>query len=250
MNAICKTLRPWLALLLVAVSPALTQDGTPVSVKTGILSADAQKLVLDIRFPKAFFLKSKGEESLGYTAMIPGCSMSARPGAPALPFFSAPIAVPPNARPSVSVITMEEEEQGCPLIAPAPSLSRSNGGTTRPSDGRLHYFYEKDAGVYQTNACYPADRISTGPVSRIRGVSVFPFKFFPLQYNPVTSKISYVTHVVLQIDFQTSANSMQKRAKVRSRVFDNVLKKTLLNYEQFKAWGALSKKAGSGNAPG
>ncbi len=248
MNAIRKTLNSCLALfLVVAISPGPAQDKAPVSVQTRILAADAQKLLLELRFPEPSFVKSQDESGADYAAMIPGCYMSAKPGAPALPFFSVPLALPANVQPSVRILSIREEESQCPPVAPAPAVYRTEVQNARNHQNRrLHYVYEKDAAVYRANAFYPSSRITVGRVNRLRGVPVLPLKFYPLQYNPVAGKISYASQAVLQIDFPTP--QAQNETVGALAVFDKVLRRTLLNYEQLQAWRTVSKKA-IGKAP-
>ena len=142
-------------------------------------------------------------------------------GAPDLPGFSRYIAIPQGATAIVEIVNMRTERFTDVDIAPAPRIPLDT------EDGPLHY--EKDQSVYSINGLYPAQPVTLGDFSQIRGVDVAMLGITPYQYNPITKELIVYRDIEINIRFE-GGNRQFGDEKYRNPHWDVLLEDAIFNY--------------------
>lgn len=142
-------------------------------------------------------------------------------GAPDLPGFGRYIAIPQGATAVVEITRMRTERFTDVEIAPAPRMPLDN------EDGPLHY--AKDQEIYAKDAFYPAQPVSLGDFSQIRGVDVAILGISPFQYNPVTKELIVYRDMEINVRFEGGSRQFGNE-KYRSRWWDPIMEDAILNF--------------------
>ena len=142
-------------------------------------------------------------------------------GAPDLPGFGRYIAIPQGATAVVEIVNMRTERFVDVDIAPAPRIPLDN------EDGPLHF--EKDQSIYSKNALYPAQPVTLGDFTKIRGVDVAMLGITPYQYNPATKELIVYHDMEINIRFE-GGNRHFGDEKYRNPHWDALLEDAIFNY--------------------
>ncbi|MCB9016424.1 MAG: T9SS type A sorting domain-containing protein [Lentimicrobiaceae bacterium] len=147
-------------------------------------------------------------------------------GAPDLPGLGRFIAIPQGATPVVDIINLRTERFSNIEMAPAPRI---------PLDtDQSPLFYAKNEAIYTKDAFYPAQPVTLGDFSQIRGVDVCMLGINPYQYNPVTKELIVYRDIEFSIRFE-GGNNQYGDERLRSRYWDPILEDAIFNF------GALPK---------
>ena len=142
-------------------------------------------------------------------------------GSPDLPGFGRFIAIPQGATAIVEIVNMRTERFVNVDIAPAPRIPLDT------EDGPLHY--EKDQSIYTRNELYPAQPVTLGDFSQIRGVDVAMLGITPYQYNPATKELIVYRDIEINIRFE-GGNRQFGDEKYRNAYYDVILEDAIFNY--------------------
>jgi len=96
-------------------------------------------------------------------------------------------------------------------------------------------FDEKNLDVYEKEANYPQNYVVLLPHSELRKWKFARVDYTPLQYNPVSKKLTLIKSVVVDISYETSPDRMDS-ALAADTVMDDVASELFSNYEEGKAW--------------
>ena len=190
-----------------------------------VLAAGEQglRLSLSLSPPGVQELELEGKQ-VQQLELPPGFSRLAEPGQPALPFFAAPIAVPPGAQVRVEV----EEVRWLRLegvdLAPAPRY-------TEDEDAPL---YEIDPHYYLTDAPVPAQLFGIAEGGSLRGVRTCMLRLYPFRYNPVRRQVEYCSELQLRVEFV--GGRRPKAARRADTPAAAPLYRALLNPVQAPGW--------------
>ena len=142
-------------------------------------------------------------------------------GSPDLPGFGRYIAIPQGATAVIEIVNMRTERFVDVDIAPAPRIPLDT------EDGPLHY--EKDQSIYTINGLYPAQTVTLGDFSQIRGVDVAMLGITPYQYNPATKELIVYRDIEINIRFE-GGNRQFGNEKYRNPYWDAILEDAIFNY--------------------
>lgn len=142
-------------------------------------------------------------------------------GCPDLPGFGRYIAIPQGATPVVEIVNMRTERFTNVEIAPAPRIPLDT------EDGPL--YYEKKQTVYSKNELYPAQPVTIGDFSQIRGVDVAMLGITPYQYNPATKELIVYRDIEINIRFE-GGNRQFGNEKYRNPYWDAIMEDAIFNY--------------------
>ena len=119
----------------------------------------------------------------------------------------------------------------------APAVDEFSGGALwaeywgkdkNITDGRNLDVYEKDAN-------YPENYVEMLPYSEIEKAMRIRLDFTPLQYNPVSKKLTLIKNVVVDISYGISP-AVMGRSLAADTVMDDVASQLFDNYDEGKAW--------------
>jgi hypothetical protein len=93
----------------------------------------------------------------------------------------------------------------------------------------------KNLDVYEIDANYPEDYVKLLPYSELRKWKFAKLDFTPLQYNPVSKKLTLIKKAVVDISYKTSPDLMD-RVLASDTVMEDVASELFSNYKEGKAW--------------
>lgn len=143
-------------------------------------------------------------------------------GAPDLPGFSRYIAIPEGATAVVEIVNMRTEHFYNIEMAPAPVIPLDT------DQNPLHF--EKNIEIYARDAFYPAQPVTLGDFTQIRGVDVAMLGIQPYQYNPVTKELIVYRDLEINITFEGGSRTFGTD-KYRSPWWDEVMSDAIFNFE-------------------
>jgi hypothetical protein len=172
---------------------------------------------------------------------LPGLANVGPPGSPALPQVVYNIALPPDADWAgleVRVLGVQVEElAGRFDLAQAPPAATWEGGqrvlnwvgASGPiMDGR-------DRSIYGQEGFYPPDYVTVVGTAQMRKWRYLRILFSPVQYHPASGRLRVARTVDVELAFRRDP-ALLDEALLQDRVMDGVARRTLLNYEQARAW--------------
>ena len=143
-------------------------------------------------------------------------------GAPDLPGFSRYIAIPNGATAVVEIVNMRTERFYNIEMAPAPVIPLDT------DQSPLHF--EKNSEIYAQDAFYPAQPVTLGDFTQIRGVDVAMLGIQPYQYNPVTKELIVYRDLEVNITFEGGSRTFGTD-KYRSPWWDELMSDAIFNYQ-------------------
>lgn len=168
----------------------------------------------------------------------------AEPGAPALPYYTTLIALPPGGGATVSVtLAQTQQHELATPIAPAAEVADVAGlerALERLEVTRLESYgltQRPDAALYHLNALYPAEAYTLSEPMMWRDVRVARLTLYPLRYNPAQNILqhSQTIHVSIQFDPGQPAAALPPMPTA-SGAFNAALERLVLNASQAQAW--------------
>ncbi len=249
--------------LLAEGVPSSTEHTTPLSAPIAsavpadispglrVLASDARGVTLELVTPD--FTVVSSEDNLGACTrlVVDGYGGANNSGAPELPVKGAAVGIPAQGSVTLSVVEMEtvavpEKYTLCPVGRPIVETGLAD---------QLSYQGEarvRDAALYATAGFTPtaaAVLLSTGFV---RSQRVAEVQFRPFQYSPVTGKVRFARRIRVRLTFDAAASRVAQMAlsgsaattgDVDEGVFEDVLRNTLINYEDARAWRKPSQQS-------
>jgi hypothetical protein len=203
-SPIGKALTLGLALLVALVSPAGVLAQAPTSDAQAPMSG---VMTLRVQTP-AYELNARG-------LRVPGYGANSDPGAPALPFWSTTVELPPAGEPVVAVAdgAFELLSLAAPLpAAPVPLPPDPDPlGLTVAVDrtAEVRTADRPDAAIYRADAFYPRSVVQAGAAQWQGGRRLLPLRVFPFQYNPVAGTLRYYADLRVTVRVQETGDGGQ-----------------------------------------
>ena len=183
------------------------------------------------------------------TVYIPGIEQSiATPGQPALPYYTALIALPPMADANVSVTPGELQTQLVTDIAPV--------GTPRSPEGRpedlgisgieaLGLDLIPDEAIYGNDAQFPASWYEVSEPQQSRDLRFVSVNIYPVRYNPVSGELVFAPDMQFDVTFSGGLSNSGEQLKTRDQL---ALAEQTLNADEARGWSFIPSKEDSGRA--
>jgi hypothetical protein len=169
----------------------------------------------------------------------------ATPGAPALPYYSAFVALPPEATARVTVRAAETSSRtlaGPVMAAPRPgAVERSSPGNDEllGVTGLLAGDYTPDPELYGRDALYPESVYRLSEPMYFRDLRVVRLDLYPLRYNPARSLLEHSPQLDVSIVFAGARLDALRPAPTPDDRYARTLQGSLLNPEQAASWRSL-----------
>jgi uncharacterized repeat protein (TIGR01451 family) len=177
------------------------------------------------------------------------------PGAPALPFYSTWIVLPPASGAQVHVVEEEVLTGTVPTVQPAPEAlpltptGALDGGPAAQADAffpvapgsadPFRYIYQSDPAIYGRDAHYPAAVYTLSEPVYYRDVRLARLTLYPLRYNPVSGAMRQAQRLEVTLTFEGEQTAGLRPAPSHKDVYGQTLAGLALNYEQAGGWRAL-----------
>ncbi len=167
------------------------------------------------------------------------------PGAPALPYYSTFIALPPEANVSITVTPIEVHTVNNVVIpaVEAPTLSFINYDEESPfpvtavtpqvaSD-------KTEQAIYPASTQFPNTIYQLSEPMYFRDIRLVKLDLFPLQYRPQQQEVTQTSQMLVNIQFHGAKFDNLQPAPSVHDIYHNSLAHKILNFEQGKAWRSL-----------
>ncbi len=86
--------------------------------------------------------------------------------------------------------------------------------------------------VYKENRYFPQNVIEVGKPAYFRDIYTIEIRLNPIRYNPITKTLKVVNDIKISVTFK----GQPKEKPITDTSFDEIYKRTIVNYEQCKAW--------------
>ncbi len=201
-------------------------EGNPADASADSVSVDvpvdtAEEVVVEYGVP-GMNVAEVPEDGVIYKVInISDCGHTSEIGKPQLPAVRRYVAVPEG-----SVVTAEVVDSGYrdlegysvyPVQEPMPDIEDA----PEPS-------FELDTDLYQTDAFYPSQIVSTEGPFVIRGVSTVILEACPVQFNPMSQTARVYSYMKVRLSFEGGKRSFARK-RLRSPSYDRILNRLLLN---------------------
>ncbi len=142
-----------------------------------------------------------------YTACrIPGLRAVSDPGAPSLPYQILHFVIPADSR--VEDVVAEYDE------ITMPGTHRVLPAQKEVPTGEAPIWTEPDAGIYGSDAPYPAERVVYLGDGYLGGYRIASVAVYPLQYTPTSGRLSLATDVSVRLVLGPGADRAHPRARM------------------------------------
>lgn len=169
----------------------------------------------------------------GLTAVI------TQPGAPALPYYSTLVALPPAATTAIEVRVADPIAYAAPALQPVPQVA-DREGLAAALDARAVTQLEDfglaslpDPAVYDGQALYPAAWYSLSAPMMLRDLRVVRLVLYPLRYDPVSDQVLATPDMSVTLRFEGASTTATATTPFLSA---DTYARLLLNPEQAQAW--------------
>lgn len=215
-----------------------------------LLFVDDVGLTLQIKTPALQQTQLPTAEGMTRLQMAGYASLSAA-GLPELPQQSAFIALPPGAVPHLTLL--QSDYYHLTGVTPAPvtqsELVAYEYGNPHAVP-EFSYSHSPNQAAYDLDAFYPAQPVSLGPETWLRQQRVIVVSVNPVQANTAQRALRVYTDLLVRIDFVYPPGQTQTpSASADSAIFENILQRTLLNYEQVRSWRQPAATPAAGQLP-
>jgi hypothetical protein len=226
--------------LAILVMPAFFSVGaTPQVIVEPAVTIDASSvdgLQFTLRTPELALDETGQIDISGLVARIDTI------GAPALPYYSTLIALPPAADATVQV-SISAEKQFEANVLPAPSLADPDGlAAALEADSGIvvedyGLAYNADPAIYDVDADYPTALYSVSEPMYMRDLRVVQITLYPVHANPVAGTVTQAQE--MQVSIQFDGADFTDLQPARSAALSNV-QKQVLNYDSAETGGWYS----------
>ncbi|MCA9875340.1 MAG: DUF11 domain-containing protein [Anaerolineales bacterium] len=167
-------------------------------------------------------------------------------GAPALPYYTTFIAVPPEAEVTVTVAAQESMHQHLTRLAaaPEPALNYANAATDGlfPPATAVPQSAQPampDPAVYSRDALYPTAVYELSAPMYYRDIRIVQLKLYPVRYNPVQQEVVQDTKLQVNVTFNGANLTDLRPSPTPGDIYLNALADRLLNPGQAAQWRSL-----------
>jgi hypothetical protein len=145
-------------------------------------------------------------------------------GEPDLPSVLYKVGIPQDA--DVEIIVSESREEVMKNITIDPVIYAGI------YEGRESDVYAFRSDVYQENELFPESMYEVSQPGYFRDIYTIDIRLNPVRYNPVTKELRVSQHIAVHIRFKEKP----KIKPILDPSFEEIYKKTIINYEQCKSW--------------
>jgi uncharacterized repeat protein (TIGR01451 family) len=217
----------------------MNESSFPTETIVTLQKSDNAGLTFQLALPQAIV----ADETISVTGLT---ATLHEPGAPALPYYTTWLAVPPGAEVQVTVnetaVTTSyaghiraAPQHGSQPIANLPAWER-NAYAQLGIEAVPLLVEAPDPEIYGRSQPYPGQTYQlTGPMY-YRDLQVVALHLYPLRYNPVTQALTQSRQIEVQVSFSQADLSRLRLAADSHDQHEKLLSGMLLNYEDSRGW--------------
>ncbi len=223
-----------------------TVPGTPAEAHVTISDTSGITVVADFH---GFWRNNNTVNGTMFDGLeMPGAGSIQSPGLPVLPCLFERVEIPHDVDISIEVLASSTDTTSGYNITPAigEDLPTPIKRDLNDSLETIPPFNLNP--VYSNNTFFPGSPTSTeggrsATSLMMRGHRLLGLSFYPVQFNPVTTTLLVYSQIVVKVKYSFPAQIQPVPERLRSAVFDNILRETVLNYglcnSQYSALSAV-----------
>lgn len=215
-----------ISLLLLASTSTAHAEGLVVR------AADARGITLELRLPD-WSLSAPAQNGRVTVLGVPGAHSLAEPGRALLPAYSGVVAVPPDARPTLAVVSSAPEvtrEGVRMMIAGKPVFRDAKDGLgVQPSMDQVEP---------PLDGAWPSAAAQLGTPYSFRGRRLVSLEVRPFRYDEAASRLSAAGTITVRLEFNRpgGASALAVTGGAEDRHIDAALEHSVLNWSQAQPW--------------
>ncbi|MCA9995146.1 MAG: hypothetical protein KDE56_05330, partial [Anaerolineales bacterium] len=213
-----------------------TAVSSPTPATTHTESANSQELVFTLTTPLV-------EQANGRLSISGLDQTIAEANAPALPYYTTLIALPPQASATVTVTPSDLSHTEAGFVAPMAVPELANSAALPSGSDMLDSTIlasgidsSPNPAIYQTNALYPRTLYTVSELMMYRDVRLVRLQLFPVRYNPVSGWLQQSQTLRVAISFEGGV--VPSQLPVADPALD-VLKTAVFNPQHLQSWRQL-----------
>jgi len=211
-------------------APALRERRLGTEPALRVVRSDERGVELELSTPAFQVVADSSDAGPCRLIRVPGFGETAAAGWPALPVRVAMVGIPPQAAPTLTVLSAEvETRRGEGDLCPAVQFVEEwdEHGQSTLVEARL-----RDREAYATAGFYPPLLAEVASTAFVRSQRVAQVRFYPFRYNPVTGELKYYRTIRVRLDFGVAGGG----ALVDEGGFEEVISRSLLNAAEARQW--------------
>ncbi len=190
-------------------------------------------MMINFDVPGMFVHEVKVEGVKYHRLSIPGHATLRDVGKPELPLLGQTVEVPYGVHFDIEIVKTKSISLHCYNVYPVQEQEIRPGefdGVTFPQKQKP---FVRDTAVYLANANYPAElaTIEAEDVGIIRGHRLVFLKVNPIQYKPLTRRMTAFSNIEVRLKYDRPAQVQRIDERIESPVFEEMLKSAVLNYK-------------------
>ncbi len=190
-----------------------------------ILSSSPTQLTFEFK-PQDWQVQDKSVDGKNFVAFtFLHSTVTAEMGAPQIPARILTLGVPLNGNATANIIDSQYETIHNANLLPVPEVS--------PGEIDYNATYKPDKKIYKANSYFPVQLVEANAPSIFRSQRIVRLIVQPLQFLPAQNLVRKYTRIVVQVDFNGSANTQQRPVISKDEEWYEDL---LLNYSQARRW--------------
>jgi Peptidase family C25/Propeptide_C25 len=198
-----------------------------------LVSSDEKRIEVEFELP-AWRIEALDVQGRVFSVIhAAGAAEIKRSGYPVVPAYKALLALPPGSSVEVRWQSGTVKEQRVPLPLPAQPSQES---LSEYQDRRVVTSYGTD---FNSAGVYPAAEVVNFGPKRFRDVLVLELLVQPFACLPSTGVLKVTGNIRITVNLNQRQESRQQLStgyRQSSRVFEDLYRNTLLNYESSKSW--------------
>lgn len=205
-----------------------------------VLSADDRGLTLQVNTEAWSLTAPDALTGRARIVGVPAAHSLSTPGHALLPSYTAMLAVPPDARPTLRVLS-----SGAPVVRTGVRLAIAGRPAFRPDPDGGHEVPYMETVDPIVGGSWPEQDLVLGTPARFRGRQLVAFEARPFRYDEAASRLEVVPGYTVRIEFNRPAGAASLRSAVAEpdRGMDAALGASVLNFEQARAWRVAPRGA-------
>jgi hypothetical protein len=201
-----------------------TYAGAIFDTDIEIIQSDQSGVTLRYIVPEASF-SPIGPDNIGFSRLlIPRTAQIGKDGQVEIPVKIVPLAMPPGARPRITVIEINYQDAAFKKVMPFFST------------GSPEEFNEAFSSPAAQSPKIPQDAPYIADIDEIRGLIVTRVAIPTARYSLIPPSLSLLKSITIRIDFEGGVTTLAAGFKDPGQVFDRILRRTIANFDQGQNW--------------
>lgn len=223
--------------------PSAGAAAAPDSSHVDITHSSVTGLTFRLSTPTFFQSEDGSLQAEGLNARIH------EPGSPALPYFAAYVALPPEATAAITVHESDGRRVPAQIVVPPAPAVNTVGETdiaVMASQPDSYLDFRRDGSIYNSDAVFPETLHSISEPMYLRDLRLVELRLFPLRYNPVAQTVEHSRQLEVSITFLGADLTDLNPVPAYDDAIVGALSDAVLNFDIAGGWRSRPHSPASG----